>query len=433
MRLARYLPRFRRAYRALSELEAREQWPRTKIEQFQLDRINFQWQHAIQQVPHFRSLALETSLPSRFESLEQFTQTVPITDKSLLRANPENFLSEQRAAGKWHRTGGSTGVPLRMFRSTDAHCRMLWQKYRMEQAWGIDFFDPKAFVWGHAASFAPGLGGKLQRVAQPCVDWLRNRTRLNAYHLAQSDLVRYLDEIEKRKTKVLYGYSTAITLLAREAKRLDRKLPNLQLAILTAEPADATMLAECEEGFGAPAAIEYGSVECGIIATDMPDRTLRVREDAIFLETIPRSDSRCDLLVTVLDNPAFPLFRYAIEDITDEELEFGSAGFAVLKNVSGRSNDLLLARSGRPVHPLAVKHAIEHHNEVRRFKAHQHKNGEVALTIEAPDSATEAEFEGARQCLYELLENYPVSIELVSEMEVNSAGKHRWVTSDLAT
>ncbi len=430
MTFARYLPRFRRAYRALGELEARERWSRDEIEQYQLDRINEQWQHAMKHVPYFQTRFSESSLPQRFESLEHYTQTMPITEKKQLRSDTENFLSKDRSIGKWYRTGGSTGVPLRIFRSNDSHRRMLWQKYRMEQAWGIDFFDRKAFVWGHAASFAPGLSGKIQRITLPWIDWLRNRTRLNAYRLAQSDLVRYLDEIAKRKIKVLYGYSTAITLLAKEAKRLDRRFPHLKLAILTAEPADPAMLAQCEEGLGAPAAIEYGSVECGIIATGLPDGTLRVREDAVYLEARLRSDKRYDLVVTVLDNSAFPLFRYAIEDITDEELQLGPIGFAALKNVSGRSNDILIAQSGRPVHPLAVKHAIELHNEVRRFKAHQHKSGEVVLTIEAPDSVSQAEFDGARKCLQELLEDYPVSINVVSQMTVNGAGKHRWVTSD---
>ena len=432
MTLVRYLPRFRRAYRALAELEAREHWSRTQIESYQLECINQQWQHATRHVPYFREFASESSLPTRFESLQQFTQLIPVTEKSLLVARNEDFLSEQRTAGGWHRTGGSTGVPLRMFRSTESHCRMLWQKYRMEQAWGVDFFDRKAFVWGHAASFAPGLSGKLQRMVQPCQDWLRNRTRLNAYQLAPTDLERYLDVIAAKRIEVLYGYSSAVTLLANEAQRLGRRFPHLKLAILTAEPADAEMIAACKAGFQAPATIEYGSVECGVIATGMPDGTLRVREDAVMLETLPRDDGRCDLVVTVLDNPAFPLFRYAIEDITDEPLRHEATGFAVLHNVSGRSNDALIATSGRPVHPLAVKHAIEVRNDVRRFRAHQAKDGAVVLTVETSASLSPADFYEATTRLQELLEGYPVTVEIVAQIPANRAGKHRWVTSELA-
>lgn len=433
MKLARYLPRFRRAYHALSELEAREQWSRTEIANYQLERINDQWQHAIKNVPFYRNLRAEKSLPQTFDSLEYFSKAVPITEKSQVNFRNEEFLAENHAAGKWHRTGGSTGQPLKIFRTHSSHCRMLWQKYRMEQAWGLDFFDRKAFLWGHAASFAPGFAGIVQRVALPILDWMRNRIRLNAYQLAPADLAGYAREIVKKRIKVIYGYSSAVTLLARESQRQEVEFPDLELAILTAEPADSSMLATCEAGFGCPAVIEYGSVECGIIATGMPDGTLRVREDAIYLEALPREDGRYDLIVTVLDNPAFPLLRYSIEDITDEPLSYERSGFAVLKNVSGRSNDVLIAQSGRPIHPLAVKHAIESHSEVRRFSAHQSIDGDVQLTIEAEDSVTTSDFEAARIRLEELLENQPVTVQLLSRIPVNRAGKHRWVTSDLAS
>ncbi len=433
MKLARHLPRFRRAYQALGELAAREQWSRTEIERFQLERINDQWRHAIVHVPYYRNLAARESLPQSFDSLADFSQQVPILKKAEVNANSEDFLSDQRAEGSWHRTGGSTGQPLKIFRSHDSHCRMLWQKYRMEQAWGVDFFDRKAFLWGHAASFAPGLAGVKQRVTQPCLDWLRNRIRLNAYQLSSTDLAQYVDEVARRKVKVIYGYSSAVTLLAAEAQRQRRELPELKLAILTAEPADPDMLETCEAGLSANAAIEYGSVECGIIATGMPDGTLRVREDAIYLEAIPRADGRYDLLVTVLDNPEFPLLRYAIEDITDEPLSREETGFAVLKNVSGRSNDMLVTRSGRPIHPLAVKHAIEQYSFVRRFNAHQDAIGNVQLTIEALGAASESDFEDVRLRLRQLLEEQAVDVKVVAEIPPNRAGKHRWVTSEIVT
>ena len=70
MRLLRHLPRFRQAYRALGELEARERWSRPQVEAWQLERLNAVWAHARAHVPYYRRLAAE--LPPRFASLDEF-------------------------------------------------------------------------------------------------------------------------------------------------------------------------------------------------------------------------------------------------------------------------------------------------------------------------------------------------------------------------
>lgn len=432
MTFARYLPRFRQAQRAVQQLAERESWSREQIEALQISRINQIWKHARNKVSHYRELASERSLPPQFESLEHFRTSFPILSKAQLRAESDRFLSTDLPQGSWHRTGGSTGVPLRVYWSEAAHREMLWNKYRMLQDWGLDVFARTAFLWGHAASFESGWRGVWQRRSQVCLDWLRNRTRFNAYRLGEADIRQYLDELNRRKIACLYGYSSSIALMAAEARRLELRFPALRLSILTAEPADEAMIADCRRGLQTQCAIEYGSVECGVIATGRPDGTLRVCEDVVYLESLPRSDGRCDLVVTVLNNPCFPLIRYAIEDITDTAIAHETNGHAILKNISGRSNDLLLSSTGRIVHPLAVKHALESLHQVRRFSAHQDAEGNVCLELETTEAVESSLYDNAVHKLAALLEGYEVSVRTVSQLEGNRAGKHRWVTSALA-
>ena len=433
MPLARYLPRFRRAYAALSQLADREAWPRQSIEQYQLDRLNETWSHAQRYVRYYRALADSAGLPEQFESLAHYSQVMPVLSKQQVRKSADELHSRSARPGSWHRTGGSTGVPMRVFWSHQAHREMLWRKYRMEQAWGLDIFDKKAFLWGHAASFAPGLRGMWQRQSQPWLDLMRNRTRFNAYCLGHEDLRSYLAIMRDRKIQCLYGYSSAVNLLAKEAELLDWELPDLKLAILTAEPTDATMLASCKRGLGCEATIEYGSVECGIIATGMPGRELVIAEDRVFLESVPNDLGQHDLIVTVLNNPSFPLLRYAIEDTTSEAITKPEIGFARLSTVAGRSCDALVAKSGRLVHALAVKHALESMSNARRFSAHQYSSGDVVLTIEASSSPQESELTAAAKKLTELLEGCHVTTDVVQAIEGNKSGKHRWVTSERYT
>ena len=195
MKLIQYLPRFQVALRSLQAMAERETWPRSVIEAFQLERLNSVWKYAVAYVPYYRELRTKAGLPLRFSSLEEFTSTVPVLSKSEVRTTPQRFLSEQRRSGEWKRTGGSTGTPMNVYWASEAHLETLRCKYRFYAMWGIDIFDRSAFLWGHSASFAPGLAGLVARFRQPLEDRLRNRIRLSAYELGPDDLNTYLRKI----------------------------------------------------------------------------------------------------------------------------------------------------------------------------------------------------------------------------------------------
>jgi phenylacetate-CoA ligase len=425
------LPRFQRAYRELSVLEARERWSRAEIEAFQLERLNRIWQHARVAVPYYRELTSLQPLPERFASLAEFRSTVPILARTTLKARSRDFLAKSPARGKWVRTGGSTGEPLDTYWEREAHAENLRGKYRFMHSWGVDLLDPAVYLWGHGASFLPGWRGWVARCRQPIEDWLRNRLRLSAYRMGRDDLRGYLKRMTRFRPASLYAYSTAAYLLAREALATGYSCPSLKLAILTAEPAYPHLVRTTEQGFGVPAVVEYGSIECGYIAGEAPDRTLRVREDHVLLETQPRADGRHDLLVTILNNPSFPLLRYAIGDVTDVPLIVPAQGFASLANVAGRDNDLLLSRSGRIVHSTAVDVVLEIRAAgVRRYCVRQQADGSLHVRVEA-DPGVDLPLEDVRQQLEALVEGYPVHIELDTTLPATAPGKHRWIHSDL--
>ena len=187
-----------------------------------------------------------------------------------------------------------------------------------------------------------------------------------------------------------------------------------------------------EKAFGVPAVVEYGAMECALIAGEGPDRVLRVREDMVLAETRAVGDGQHEILFTVLGNPSFPLLRYAIGDVTDAPLEVPERGFAVLKGVGGRANDLIVTRSGGFVHPLRFDFLFgyEWAEAVRRYRIHQRADGAVAVTVEVarpipPRDVVEMETE-----LRTLLEGYPVTLDVVGALS-EAPRKHRWTTSDM--
>lgn len=437
MSVLKHLPRFRQARAALSQLRERENWSRAEIDAWQLRRLNEIWQHARSHSSYYEQTASQNGVPEQFESLEQYCSTMPLLEKSVVRQQCESILAKRTDDGCWHRTGGSTGTPMRVFWESSAHRETLRTKYRMLQQWDIEIFDRSAFLWGHSGSVAPGLAGIKQRVRRPIEDRLRNRLRLSAYRLGTNDLDEHLKRLSRFCPHSLYGYSSAVALLAARATEQAVTLPSLKLAILTAEPADHASQQAVNEAFDCKVAIEYGSVECGIIATSDLEGHLRVREDNVFVETIKQDDGRYELVITVLNNPSFPLLRYRIGDVTSAPLAKGDDGFSTLAEIGGRCNDFLVARDGRLVHSLAVKHVLEHHNPIRRFCANQDATGRLRVTLEVESPASEGPsssvlpLESIGQKLTTMLDGYPVEVTTSDRIAGNLAGKHRWVTSEL--
>jgi phosphoenolpyruvate phosphomutase len=430
--IARHLPRFRKAYQALETLAAREQWTRKEIESYQLARLNEVWQHAVAYVPYYRHLAAHNRLPARFDSLDQYRATVPVLPKSRVKEQKDQFLSERPHSGSWRRTGGSTGTPMSCYWSNEAHLEMLRTKYRFYQMWGIDIFDPVAYLWGHSASFLPGLSGRIARLKQPIEDRIRNRLRLSAYNLGRDDLRDYLRQIAAFRPVSLYGYSRALAFLGQEAETEGFECDSLKLAVLTGEPAFPNLVDTVQRAFRIPAVVEYGSIECGAIASEWTDRTLRVREDVNLVETMPREDGRHDIVVTVLNNPSFPLLRYAIADVTDEPLQTADRGFATLKNVVGRNNDFVLTKGGRYLHSARFDAFFKYENpNIKRFRVRQRHDGSLSVLLELDHPSQSVNVESIGERLRLLVEGYPVKVEVVERIEQTAAGKHRLVTSEL--
>lgn len=425
------LPRFREASREVEQLAKNELWSASEIADYQLQRINSLWRHAIVCVPYYRELAEKTRLPPRFESLTEYVQLVPILEKSEVRRSPQKFLSAQPHAGSWKRTGGSTGDPLRVYWGYQSHREMLWAKYRMEQSFGLHFLDRKAFLWGHEGSFATGLAGRAQRWQQRATDRLRQRLRLNAYRLGAEELSNHVRSLQRFCPASLYGYSSAIYALSKHCLNHQAGLGSLGLCILTAEPAHAFMLESVSAAFGCRAAIEYGSVECGIIATGSPDGSLRIREDRVFVETHPEPGGQWAIVVTVLNNPSFPLLRYRIEDQSCQSVDRPNIGFAKLSCVLGRNNDVLIGRRGTIIHSMAIKHVLEADPAIRRFQATQSADGSLDVLIEPIQNNASLNLNRVFLHLTNLVEGYPVTMSVTDQIPGNLAGKHRWIRSEI--
>ena len=437
MRILRLLPRFQEAYLAVQCLAERELWSRGQIETYQLNELNRLWQHATRHVPYYRSLCAEQPLPEQFANLAEFRRSVPLLPKSVVRQDPQQFLSEAAQSGFWERTSGSTGTPMSLYHDVAGHRTMQHAKYRLYDAWGIDILDRSAYLWGRADLVLPGLRGTLSRLRLGIRDTLRSRKRCSAFHLDKESLRICLQELTKFQPRALYGFSNAIFLLAQQASEQGFSGSWLKAVIMTSEPATPRMQAKVAATFQAPVVVEYGATECELIAGSYPDGTVRVREDLVILETLPNATGGFELVITVLANGSFPLLRYQIGDITDSPLEIPEQGFAILRGgIAGRRDDLLQTCGGGYLHASAIDAVFEHvfdSQAIRRYRVHQDRTGSIDMQIEIdPTRKLDIDLENLRLAISNLVEGYPVVIRLTTNLQRSLSAKHRAVTSDLS-
>ncbi|MEM7455495.1 MAG: hypothetical protein AAF456_14175 [Planctomycetota bacterium] len=431
-KLLSMLPRFRNAYASLDELASRESWRRKEIEAHQLEQLNRLWSAAVKHVPYYRTLRQSLRLPNSFDSLEQFSEQVPVLKKSFVRDSRKQLYSDSPARGGWHHTSGSTGSPTAVYREHRAHFEMLRARYRFNQRWDTDFLDRWVYIWGNSGSLAHGWAGLKHRIKTPVQDWLRNRMRLSPYDLRPSTLRRQLDRIAKFKPAAIYSHSMAAHLLAIEARNIGFECPTLKTAVLTAEPVRTRTVRAVSEGLGVQALSEYGCVECGFIAGSEPDGRMQVREDYVILETIRRPDDRYDIVVTVLNNPSFPLIRYAIGDIATNAIAKPENGFATLGEIEGRDFDFIISESGAVLHGQIFEDIIDRYPGIRRWRVRQRDNGSVHVLIEFFQRSPGAIVEDLQKRFSALLEGYPVAVSIVKEIQAGPSGKHRTIASELS-
>jgi phenylacetate-CoA ligase len=169
------------------------------------------------------------------------------------------------------------------------------------------------------------------------------------------------------------------------------------------------------------------------MAGEWPDGTLRVREDIVLAETLRRTDGRYDIVLTILTNRSFPLLRYRIGDLTSAPLEVPQRGFAILKDVTGRSDDLLVSKQGRRVHAASVDEffELECGIGVRCYRVHQNRDGGIHAVVQLKRPDLRIDTSAIERGIAKLLDGYPVEVRIVETIPPAWTGKHRLVTSDL--
>ncbi len=330
--------------------------------------------HSRRRVPFYAGLP---ALPGGGEDPAASLRALPFLAKSDLQQSAAQLRSTAghgRLVAKT--TGGSTGEPVTIWKTREAWALELAATLR-GYAWaGVAAGDLQARFWGVAHTSSG-------RNRARAIDFVCHRIRIPAFAFSEDDLAGHVRLINARRPAWFYGYVSMLVEFARYVQTGKVALTHRPRCIVTTSevltPADRALLVEV---FGAPVFNEYGCGELGTIAHECPEGRLHLSEENMLVEILdgdrPCADGEAgELVVTELNNLAFPLIRYRTGD-------FGSLGgeacpcgrtLRVLNEVQGRAYDFIRNRRGQLFHGEFLMYVFEDLRrqgaDIRQFQVEQ--------------------------------------------------------------
>jgi len=416
------------------ELE-RSQWlPADHLVDLQVSRLKAFLTQIGTRVPYYRDLFARLEFrPECVQSIADIA-TLPLLDKATIRAGRDQMLST--AAGKvlQYNTGGSSGEPLVFFMGMARVSHDVAAKWRATRWWGVDIGDAEVVLWG-----SPVELDKQDRVKA-----LRDRVfrshLLPAFEMSERQMDEYLGALQRLRPRMLFGYASALALLASHAERRGRDMTGIGAAVafVTGETLYAHQRAVIERVFGVPAANGYGSRDAGFIAHQCPSGSLHISAEHIVVELLDESGSpvplgkQGEIVVTHLATGDFPFVRYRTGDMAVAEAGPCACGrgLPVLREVLGRSTDFIRTPSGNVMHALALIYEIRDKPGVKAFKFVQDRDYSVALLVTAGCEFTaDVERQVQAGLARRLGDQLPVSVHRVDHIQPEKSGKYRYVVS----
>lgn len=419
------------------ELEKTQWWSPEQLGEFQLQRLKALFVQAQAHVPYYRELFSRIGFnPATFRSLNDLSR-LPFLTKADIRAHTEQLKADNARGLARFNTGGSSGEPLIFFIGNERVSHDVAAKWRATRWWGVDIGDPEVVMWG-----SPIELGTQDRI-RGLRDQLMRTRLLPAFEMSESRLNTFVDEIRAMRPRMLFGYPSSISHIARHAEQHGIRMDDLgiKVAFVTSERLYDHQSESIEHVFGCPVANGYGGRDAGFIAHQCPSGGMHITAEDIIVETVdveghPTARGTAgEIVVTHLATGDFPFIRYKTGDVgmlTDERCPCGR-GLPMLKEIQGRTTDFVIAQDGTVMHGLALIYIIRDLQGVKAFKIVQETRNRTRILL-----ATDAGFDeeniqrivaGFKQRLGEAVE---VVIERVPDVPKEASGKFRYIVSKVA-
>ncbi len=347
----------------------------------QLALFNRCWRTMAEEIPFYRDLRRERGIPEALSSWDEFLALFPVTRRQDIQKNGAAMANARKRPGFVRTTGGTTSSPIRLpaWYSELSYTRP--DRWYARTWYGIQPQDRGFVIWGDP-HLSPGIRGAADLLAFKLFDRAAGDCRISTYDISENKMRECARRLIEHRPDYVLGYSMTLDALARANAHLGEKFRSLGMkAVIGAAEGfpgrDSVEL--IEKLFGCPVAMEYASIEAGLMAHTHPDGGYKVFWRNYFIEACEEAPSGARIVrVTSLYERCFPLVRYEIGDEIEPlegGLDHGTRGF---KRVKGRMSSYVVLRDGTKIHAAALKHSVGYEESIPTYQIVRGRN---SLTI----------------------------------------------------
>ncbi|TAN84698.1 MAG: phenylacetate--CoA ligase family protein [Gallionella sp.] len=415
-------------------MEETQWWDRAQLERLQTGRLRTLLEKAASDVPYYRELFDRIGFkPAQVAGLADLAR-LPLLTKADIRANLEQLKAVNARGLARFNTGGSSGEPLIFFIGNERVSHDVAAKWRATRWWGVDIGDPEIVVWGSPIELGSQDRMRMLR------DHLMRTRLLPAFEMSPAKLDGFVRQIRAMRPKMLFGYPSSISHIARHAEECGIAMDDLgiKVAFVTSERLYEHQRETIQCVFGCPVANGYGGRDAGFIAHQCPSGGMHITAEDIIVETVDADGNATppetpgEIVVTHLATGDFPFIRYRTGDVgvlTDEPCPCGR-GLPLLKEIQGRTTDFVLAQDGTVMHGLALIYVVRDLPGVREFKIVQESLDYVRVLIATDADFADASLNSIADGIKKRLgAGVTVKIEQVAEVPKEASGKFRYIVS----
>lgn len=330
---------------------------RDKLIEHQNKNLRRVVKYAYDYVPFYHQKLKERGVkPSDIRTLKDLCK-LPIIRKDEIRKNLNRIISEEFDMNNLHvhSTSGSTGHPLRVFISNKE------DDYRKAKHMTANIICGQKPRDRYVTIASPSHFGEVPRLLR--VIGFYDRAFVSVFDSVDTQI----STIEKIEPDVLAGYSSSLSLLAKEVEKRGAETIKPRFILGGAELIDDFSRQYIEEVFDAPFYDQYAIVELDRIAWQCTAKSqYHIDADSIIVQFLDENGEEVsigekgEVVCTSLFNRAMPFIRYFVGDIgvpSDDECSCGIT-LPLMKVIEGRKDSLLLLPGGRLLSPRAFTVAM---------------------------------------------------------------------------
>lgn len=416
------------------DMEEAQWWGADRIAALQLKHLQAFLADIAVHVPYYRELfAREGFDPKSVQSAADL-QRLPFLTKSVIRANTETLKHDQAQGLARFNTGGSSGEPLIFFIGNQRVSHDVAAKWRATRWWDVDIGDPEIVVWGSPIELGTQDRVKMLR------DKVMRTQLLPAFEMSEAKLDGFIQTIRAVRPRMLFGYPSALTHIARHAQKRGIAMDDLgiKVAFVTSERLYDDQRATIGRIFGCRVANGYGGRDAGFIAHECPSGNMHITADDLVVEIVDEAGRvqppgvAGEIVVTHLATRDFPFVRYRTGDVgvLGTEACACGRGLPLLKEIQGRSTDFVVAADGTVMHGLSLIYILRDLTGLKSFKVVQESRELTrVLLVTEPAFANEQLATIVTGFKQRLGAHVDVQVSIVDEIPAEKSGKFRYIVS----